>query len=126
MRLAQSLNLLRDSLGVHSVDYTVDLKNIINKLNKLEILYDRGSMDSDLIRYIPGLSNIYWQGQKVQDDIRTKKAYAASTYTNKNVLELNINLTKNYYTNFANMVLCMPIKIRNEADTANIDVDLMS
>lgn len=38
-------------------------------------------MDADLLRYIPGMSKIFYQGQI--DNITTKKAYAFSTYTDK-------------------------------------------
>lgn len=51
-------------------------------------------MDGDMMRYIPGLAKIFYQGQL--DSIKTKKTCSSSTYTNKNILEFNINLTKNH------------------------------
>lgn len=45
-------------------------------------------MDGDMMRYIPGLAKIFYQGQL--DSIKTKKTCSSSTYTNKNILEFNI------------------------------------
>ena len=69
-------------------------------------------MDGDMMRYIPGLAKIFYQGQL--DSIKTKKTCSSSTYTNKNILEFNINLTKNRYTNFSSMLLCLHIKIKKK------------
>ena len=43
VQLGQSLKPLKDSLGVESVDYSADFSNILNKLDKLKILYSRVS-----------------------------------------------------------------------------------
>ena len=77
MQVGQSLNSLKDGLGVESVDYSADFNNMSNKLDKRKLLYDRGSMDPDMIRYIPGLARIFYQGQL---------EYASSTYSDKNIL----------------------------------------
>lgn len=76
-------------------------------------------MDGDMMRYIPGLAKIFYQGQL--DSIKTKKTCSSSTYTNKNILEFNINLTKNQYTNFSSMLLCLHIKIKKNTN-ANTDL----
>lgn len=36
---------------------------MLNKSEKLESLYETGKMDFNLIKYIPGLVNIAYQGQ---------------------------------------------------------------
>ena len=54
-----------------------------------------------------------------------KNAYAVSTYTGKQILEFNIELTKNHYMNFANLVICLPIVFRkatNRAPAINADM----
>ena len=43
VQLGQSWKPLKDSLGVESVDYSADFNNILNKLDKLKILYSRVS-----------------------------------------------------------------------------------
>ena len=75
VQLGKSLNPLKDSLGVESVDYSADFNNMVNKLDKLKILYDRGSMDADMMRHIPGLSKIFHQGQL--DGVKTKNLMLA-------------------------------------------------
>ena len=123
--LGQSLNPLKNSFGVESVDCSADFNNMLNKLDKLKILYDRESVDADMMRYIPGLSKIFYQGQL--DGVKTKKAYAISTYTDKNILEFNINLAKNHYTNFSSTLICLPVKIlKNTNENANLHDDMIT
>lgn len=109
VQLSQSSNPLKDAMGVESVDYLADFNNMLEKIDKLKILYNQGSMDSDMLKYIPGLAKIFYQGQI--DAVETKKTYAATSYTDKEVLEFNVNLLKNHYTNFSSILLCLPIKI---------------
>ena len=52
-----------DYLGVKSVDYLADFDSMLQKVDKFKILHDKGTMDTDLLRYIPGLSRIFYQGQ---------------------------------------------------------------
>ena len=73
----------------------------MTKLEKLEKLYDDGTMDYNLMAYIPCLGKIFYQGQIA--GVVTKKAYASPNYTNKNTLEFNVNLTADQYTNFSSM-----------------------
>ena len=63
MQLGQSLNPLKDKLEVEPVDYSPDFNDMLNKLNKLKILHNRRSMDADVMRYVPRLSIIFYQGQ---------------------------------------------------------------
>ena len=94
-------------------------------MDKLSTLYEKARIDSDLLRYIPGISKIMYQGQI--DWIQTKKAYAASTYTDKQILEFSIELTKNHYMNFSNMILCLPITFRKSTNRAQaIDGDMIT
>ena len=79
VKLAENLNPLEDATGVDAVDFSVDIDNLITKLDKLTDLYNTCKVDADLLRYIPGMSKIMYQGQI--DNIETKRCYAASTYT---------------------------------------------
>ena len=125
VKLGQSLDLLQDATGVDSVDISADIDSLLKKLDKLSTLYEKGRIDSDLLRYIPGMSKIMYQGQI--DWIQTKKAYASSTYTDKQILEFSIELTKNHYMNFSNMVLCLPITFRKSTNKAQaIDGDMIT
>ena len=65
--------------------FSGDIDNLLTKLDKLADLYDSGKVDADILRYIPGMSKIMYQGQI--DWIETKKTYASSTYTDMQMLE---------------------------------------
>ena len=49
----------------------------------------------------------------------TKRKYTHESYKNKKVIEFNVQLTANHYTNFQNVHLCFPIKIKSAADNDN-------
>ena len=124
VKLGENLNPLEDATGVDAVDFSADLDNLTNKLGKLAELYDTRKVDADLLRYIPGMSKIMYQGQI--DWIETKKSYAASTYTDNQMMEFNIELTANHYVNFSNMVLCLPLTFRKNSNKQQaIDGDMI-
>ena len=55
-----------------------------------------------------------------------KKTYAASTFTDMEMLEFVIELTENHYLNFSNIVLCLPITFRKTTNKAQaIDGDMI-
>ena len=49
----------------------------------------------------------------------TKRKHADDSYKNEKVIEFNVQLTANHYTNFQNVHLCFPIKIKSAADEDN-------
>ena len=116
VKLGENLNPLEDATGVNSTEFSADIENLITKLDKLSDLYDSGKIDADVLRYILGMSKISYQGQI--DWIETRRSYAASTYTDMQMLEFNIELTANHYTNFSNMVSRLPIAFRKKANKA--------
>ena len=123
-KVGQSLDPLEDALRFDSVDFSADIDNLLKKLDKITDLYENGRIDSDLLRYIPGMAKIMYQGHI--DWIQTKKAYAVSTYTDKQILEFNIELTKNHYMNSSKMVVCLPVVFRKVTNkTQAIDVDMI-
>ena len=79
VKLGENLNPLKDATGVEAVDFSADIDNLIGKIDKLKTLYDESQVDADILRYIPGMNKIMYQGQI--DGIDTKKTYATSTYT---------------------------------------------
>ena len=110
--MGENLNPIEDVTGVDAADFSTDIDNLIGKLDKLTDLYGTGKVDADILRYIPGMSKIMYQGQL--DHVETKKSYAESTYTNKEMIEFNLNKTANHYVNFSNMVLCLPVTFRKK------------
>ena len=77
----------------------------------------RGRIDTDLIRYLPGMMKICYQG--LLYSIMTKRKFADSTYKNVQVLEFNVNLPKTKYMNFNSVHISLPIKMKSKADKDN-------
>ena len=103
VKLGANLNPLQDASGVDSVDFSADIDDLIGKVSKLKALYERGEVDADILRYVPGMNKIMYQGQI--DYIDTKKTYAASTYMDMEQMEFTIELTADHYLNFSNIIL---------------------
>ena len=116
-QLSSNLNPLKDATGVAAIHYSADIDNLIGKLDKLTTLYDSGRMDKDVIKYIPGMAPISYQGQI--DYLDTKKTYAASTYSDMQQLEFNLEVINNNYINFSTMVLCLQVAFRKKTNKEN-------
>ena len=112
--LGSNLNPMKDATGVAAIDYSTNIDNLIDKLDKLSVLYDSGRMDKDVMKYIPGMVPISYQGQI--DFVDTKRTYAASTYSDMQQLEFNLEVVNNHYINFSTMVLCLPIAFRKKTN----------
>ena len=70
------------------------------------------------------MSKIMYQGQI--DWIDTNKTYAASTYTDMEILEFVIELTAGHYLNFSNLILCLLVTLRKTSNkAAPIDDDII-
>ena len=95
IQLGETLNPLNNISAVLSTDNTSNLKDVFGKVDKLGDLWDKGTIDVSLIRYIPGLSNVSRQGKIF--NIVPKKAYATSAYSHKKTLEFTIELGANTY-----------------------------
>ena len=115
--LRLNLNPIKDATGVAAIDYSANIDNLIDKLDKLSVLYETGCMDKDVIRYIPGMPPVSYQGQTDYND--TKRTYAASTYSDMQQLEFNLEVINNHYINFSTMVLCLPIAFRKKTNKEN-------
>ena len=79
------LNPLKDSVKVEAMDYSSDFRNFYSRLDDFMDLYGRGKLPADMIRYIPGLTKIPYQGQI--DSTKTKRKYANDTYKNEKLLK---------------------------------------
>ena len=67
----------------------------------------------DLIRSLPGMAQIGYQG--LLCNIITKRKYADSTYEDFTTLEFNITLTTNQYFNFNSLHVRLPTEIKSKA-----------
>ena len=82
IQLVETLNPLNNVSAVSSIDNTSNLKDVFGKVDKLGDLWDKGTADASLIRYIPGLSNVSKQGKIF--NIAPKKVYANQNIAIKN------------------------------------------
>ena len=122
--LGANLNPIKDATGVSALDYSADIDNLIDKIDKITTLYDTGRMDKDVLKQIPGMVPVSYQGQI--DFVDTKRTYAASTYSDMQQLEFNLEVVNNHYVNFSNMVLCLPIAFRKKTNkSAAIDATMI-
>ena len=58
IQLGETLNPFNIVSVVSSIDNASNLKDVFGKVDKLWDLWDKGTADASLIRYIPGLSNV--------------------------------------------------------------------
>ena len=72
-QLGETLNPLNNISAVSSIDNPSNLKDVFGKVDKLGDLWETGTADASLIRYIPGLSNVSRQG-KIFNIVLKKRA----------------------------------------------------
>ena len=63
VKLGENLNPLNDATGVDSINFSADIDDNIKRVSKLKALYDRGEVDSNILRYVLGMNKIMYQGQ---------------------------------------------------------------
>ena len=86
-------------------------------MDDFDKFFQIGKISYNILKYIPDLAKITYQGQLHSTE--TKRKYADDSYKNKKVIESNIQRTANHYTNFQNVQLCFPTKIKVEMDEDN-------
>ena len=100
VKLGQNLNPVDDATGVESIDYSASVDDLIGKVKKLKTLYEKGQIDTDVLRYVPGMNKIMYQGQL--NYIDTKKSHASSTYTEYRYGTIRVchRITSRYFFKF--------------------------
>ena len=115
-----TLNPLKDAVSVVSVDYTAQFNALSQKVDNLKNFIEKGTAESGMLQYLPGLVPPVYQGQL--KGINERKAYADETYTGMKLAEFNIQLSNNEYMNFYNLHIVFPMKIKKKSNVAN-DLD---
>ena len=115
-----TLNPLKDAVGVVSVDYTAQFNALSQKVDNLKNFIEKGTAESGMLKYLPGLVPPVYQGQL--KGINERKAYADETYSGLKLAEFNIQLSNNEYMNFHNLHIVFPMKIKKKSNVAN-DLD---
>ena len=106
--LCDTLNPIEDARRSTAIDSTTSKYNDAKeKVQKIRDLINMGKYDTDLAKYIPGLTNLTIQ--RMLDDIDTREKTAHPSYKGKEQLDFQILLTENYYVNSANIHLLTEI-----------------
>ena len=80
------------------------------KVKKIRKLIEHGIYDTNIARYIPGMLDLVFQG--TIEKIKTIESPADTTYKDKEVLEFDLTLDNDYYSNLKSLHLCFPIRLR--------------
>ena len=114
---ASSLDPLRDAVGVTSIDYSSQFDGLVKKFENLQNFIEKGTGESGLLKYLPGLAKPIYQGQL--KGTNEKKSYADDSYKDLKTAEFNIQLSQNQYMNFHNLHIVFPLKIKKSTNTVN-------
>ena len=99
--------------------------NASEKVHKIKRLINTEEYDADLAKYIPGMLDLVYQ--QMIENIDTKEQVAHIFYKDMEMLEFQIMLSNEYYTNPNSIDICLPIKIKKVTNEANdIDYDLIT
>ena len=95
------------------------------KVEKIKKAYIKtGVYYADVARYIPGMLDVIFQGMIQKTS--TIKQPAHLSYKDKETLDFELILNKNYYTNMKNVHVCFPIRFKKLTNAAaNLVADLM-
>ena len=89
---------------------TSDFDNANLKVNKIRRLIEQGIYNTDIARYIPGTLDLVFQG--MIEKIMTIEQPADTTYSDKEILDFELILDNNYYTNLNCLHLRFPIRFK--------------
>ena len=103
-----ALNPLKDMTQVDEIDYMADFDNLYSRMDDFNKYFNTGKISYNMLKYIPGLAKIGYQGQL--SGTETKRKYADESYKNKTVIKFNVELIANHYTNFQDVHHCLKIK----------------
>ena len=104
-----------------AVDKTAsDFDNAKLKVKKVRRLTERGIYNADVVRYIPGTLDLVFQG--MIEKIMTTEQLADTTYSVKEVLDFELILDNNYYTNLKSLHPCFLVRFKRLSNAAqNLD-----
>ena len=93
------------------------------KVKKIRRLIERGIYNADIARYITATLDLAFQ--RMIEKIMTIEQPADTTYSDKEILDFELILDNNYYTNLKSLHLCFPIRFKKLSNIAhNLDVDI--
>ena len=111
--LGDTLNPINYTRRSTAIDRTTSNYNdATEKVQKIRDLINMGKHDADLAKYIPELMDLAIQG--MLDDIDTREKVAHPSYKDKEQLDFQILLIKNFYVYPSNIHICFPSKIKKK------------
>ena len=87
-----------------------DFDNTNLKVEKIRKLIEHGIYDANIAGYIPGTLDLVFQG--MIEKIKTVESPADRSYKDKEVLEFDLILDNDHYTNLKSLHLCFAIRFR--------------
>ena len=93
-----------------------DFDNTSLKVKKTRGLIEKGIYDTGIDRYIPGTLDMIFQG--MIERVKTIEQPPDTTYKNKEMLEFELILDKNYYTNLKSLHICSLVKFKKLSNVA--------
>ena len=75
------LNPLKDAVQVDKIDYRADFDNLFSRTDNFHKFFKTGKISYNMLKYIPGLAKLDYQGQLYSSE--TKRKYADDTYKGK-------------------------------------------
>ena len=99
---------------------TSDFDNANLKVEKTRRLTEHGTYDADIASYITGTLDLVIQG--MIEKIKTIEHPTDLSYRDKETLDSELILDKNYYTNLKSLRICFPIRFRKLSNAA-LDLD---
>ena len=101
-----------------AVDKTAsDFDNANLKVKKIRRLIEWGIYNADIACYIPRMLDLVFQG--MIEKIMAIEQPADTTYCDKEILNFELILDNNYYTNLKSLHLCFPIRFRKLSNAAD-------
>ena len=92
---------------------------MLKKRLKNRELISTGRHENDIVKYIPGLFELKFQG--MLENINTREKVAHSSDTDMEELDFQRLLTENNYINPNSIQICFPIKIKKKTNQ-NLDI----
>ena len=122
--LEQFAKLVENTNAVKSVDNVADFKNVTQKVGKLQRLMKVGAIDENLIKYLPNMAELAYQGSVFNV---LKKIFLQIQPIRTFTLEFNVKLLANQYINLNSVHTCVPVQIKSKTNNASdIDPDMLT
>ena len=100
-----------------------DFYNANFNVKKIRRRIEQGIYDKDIAHYISGMLDLVFQG--VMEKIITIEQPVDTTYSDKEILDFQLILDNNYYTNLKILYICLPTRFRKLTNAAeNLDADI--